>query len=230
MLIDRSAFQVLDEAENGVAHQNRRVAGIEDQHRLTTLGAPNDLQRNRGRFDEVIDACAGAGAGRLRRDRRHDLRVGDDPALRHRCDNRHGCLPAAGGQVQVWRIEMFVKIDHRDAIRPDRGRGEVEYPHPGAGKSPPIGAVRLRRGGVEDELDVSKVRHGQQAVDSAGGSRHAHACGADQATGVRVCVDHGAHRQRAVAAPDLHHQVGADIARPYDGYRPLIGPITSVRT
>jgi len=73
---------------------------------------------------------------------------------------------------------------------------------------------------VEDELDITEVRHLQESLDSRRGGGHPQACGPGQAVGTGVDADHGRELQWAVAAQDLDHQVGADVAGSDDGNRP----------
>jgi len=202
----------VDETVDGVAHHDRRIGRVDDHHRLTALGPADDLHCRRGGFSELVDVGAGARAGGLRRNRRHDLGVGHDPRLSDSGDDRHGGLPTACHHVQVRRVEVFVEVDHRDAERPDGGRGEVEHPDSGVAQLGPVGAVRSGGGGVEDELDVAEVRHGQEPGHTIGGGGHPHPRGAGQTVRRRIDADHGADSQRAVAAQDLDHQVGADVA------------------
>jgi hypothetical protein len=185
---------------------------VDDHHRLTALCSADHLQRRRGCFGELVDVGAGARPCRLRRNRRHDLGIRHDPRLCDRGDDRHGGLPATRHHVQIGGVEVLIEIDHWNAERPDGRGGEVEHPHTRFSQLGPVGAVCTGRGGVENEFDVAEVRHGQESVDTLGGSRHTHPGGPGQSVRCRVDADHHADGQRAVAAQDLDHQVGADIA------------------
>ena len=124
-------------------------------------------------FGDAVRSVTGAEPlVRAARNRRHNLGVGHDPRLCNRGDDRHGGLPTACHHVQVRRVEVFVEVDHRDAERPDGGRGEVEHPDSGVAQLGPVGAVRSGGGGVEDELDVAEVRHGQEPGHTIGGGGH----------------------------------------------------------
>ena len=64
-----------DRAEDRVAHDHRRLGGVEDDDRLAALRAADRLHAGRGGPGELVDVGAGAGAGRDRRHRGHDLGV-----------------------------------------------------------------------------------------------------------------------------------------------------------
>src|SRR5690606_13331534 len=76
--------------------------------------------------------------------------------------------------------------------------------------------VRLRRGGVEDDIDLVEIRQRDQAFDTLMGGRDLHAGGAGQTVGRGIDTDHRAHFQEPGMPHDLDHQIGADIARPDD--------------
>jgi hypothetical protein len=76
--------------------------------------------------------------------------------------------------------------------------------------------VHIGAGGVEDDLHAVGLHVGNQAVDTVSGGLDTHFAGAFEAVGFGVDADHPdgfEHR----AAPQLGQQVGADVARPYQG-------------
>ena len=143
------------------------------------------------------------------------------PASRDRGDDRNGGLAAAGDHVEVAGVEVVVEVDHRHAERADRGGRQVEHPHAGVGAASPVGAVRARGGGVEDELDVARsAACASRPSTPSAVVGHAQPPRAGQAVGVGVDADHRADVSGPVAAQDLDHQVGADVAGTDDGHRP----------
>jgi hypothetical protein len=93
-------------------------------------------------FGDAVRSVTGAEPlVRAARNRRHNLGVGHDPRLCNRGDDRHGGLPTACHHVQVWGVEVFVEVDHRDAEWPDRRGSEVEHPHTRIAQLGPIGMV-----------------------------------------------------------------------------------------
>ncbi|MNX97739.1 hypothetical protein D3C86_1301150 [compost metagenome] len=214
---DRLAVAVVAKAINSVAHDQRRLGGVEDDDGLATRGAADLSDGLTGRLGELVDVGARAGAGALRGDR------GDDLAVMHlgdtidRRDDGDGRLPAAGHHVDVGRIQMRLAVDRRDHIGADRRRGQVDHPLAVRRQRLAVPLVRPRRGRVENNGDVGKAGQSNQTIEPPGGDRHAQAFGAFQAIGFGIDADEGRHLQRVGQAHDLDHQIRADIARPYDG-------------
>ena len=149
----------VDQAVHGVAHQGRRVCGVEDYHGLAALRAADRLQCGGGGFDELVEVGTRSRPSRARRDRRDDLGIGDEPDLRNRGDDRHRGLATARHHIEVGCVEMVVEVDHGHAVGADRGGCQIEHAHPGVLELDPIRAVGPSGGGVEDKFDIAEVWH-----------------------------------------------------------------------
>ena len=108
---------------HGVAHEDRRIGGIQDYNRLTARRVADLLQAASGSFSELVDILPGAGPGAFTRDGGDDLGVLHRSNLVEGAHQRHGRLTAATHQVDVARADVLVEIDQRDDVRPDSGRG-----------------------------------------------------------------------------------------------------------
>jgi len=117
---------IADQAVHGVAHDQRRLGGVEHDDRLGPVRVADDFQCTGGGFGELVDVGPGAGAGRLRGDRRDDLGVAHRGHRAHRRDDRDGRLTTAGDHVDVVAVAVLVEVDRRHHERPQRGRGEVD--------------------------------------------------------------------------------------------------------
>ena len=72
-------------------------------------------------------------------------------------------------------------------------------------------------GGVKDKVNVGKLGHAGQTLDTFVRSGHAHAGCARQAIGVGVDADHGTHFDMLAVAQNLDHQVCTNVAAADDG-------------
>jgi hypothetical protein len=77
--------------------------------------------------------------------------------------------------------------------------------------------VRAGRRRVEHDRDVVESRHLHEAVDPAGGHRHAEPARTGETVRVGIDADERAHLELVRRAQDLDHQVRADVAAPDDG-------------
>ena len=216
--MDRPVRRV-DEAEDRVAHDQRRLGRVEDDDRLAALGAADVLDRAGRGLGELVDVGARARAGRLRGDR------GDDLGVRRRATTRETAAtigivawPPQVTMLTFGGVEVLVEVDRR-ARRTGRSR-------PGSGRS-----CACRAGAAAAALATcafAEVASKTISISSKSGSairpstpscggRHAEARGAGEAVGVGVDADHRAHLEVLGGAHHLDHQVGADVARPDDG-------------
>src|SRR5690606_25201233 len=111
--------------------------------------------------------------------------------------------------------QQGLQVHRRNAVGPDRCWRQVDHQHAFFVHLAGVFRVRVRRGGVEGNLDVvfSDERH--QSVHTAGGDFHAEVAGTANPFGF-FNADHP-HRFDPVAAHGFHQQVGADVAGADDG-------------
>jgi hypothetical protein len=171
-----------------------------------------------GRFGELVDIGACAGACAQRSDRGDDLAVLDLGDTVDRMNDWDRGLPAAGHHVDVGRIEVGLAIDRRDRVGADCRRREVDHPLARGQNQLAVALVRACRGGVEDDLNIREFRHGKQAVDARRRDRYAQLRRTLEAVRFGIYAHERAHIQYLGQAHHLEHQVGADVARAYDGY------------
>src|ERR1700722_17709409 len=87
-----------------------------------------------------------------------------------------------------------------------------------------VDRVRRRGRRVEDHPDPVEVRQADEPLDPIGGGRDAEAGRAGQSVRGRIDACHRDHPQRAAAAQQLDHEVGADVAGTDDGRAGHRGP------
>src|SRR6266508_3262185 len=205
-----------DEGEDGVAHDQRRFGGVEDDDRLAAPGAANLDDGRGGGLGELVDVGAGARAGRLGGDGGDDLGVldRDDPAD---CGHhRDGGLATAGDHVGVGGVEVLLEVDRGDDVGADGGGGEVDQALAERLQLGGVVLVGLGRGGVEDDLDLVEVGQGHQTFDALVRGGEAEPLGVRQAVRHGIDADHGRHLEVLAGAHHLDHQVGANVARADD--------------
>ena len=216
-----SARRVVDEAEHGVAHDQRRLGRVEDDDRLA---APRAADRLDGRATVVsVNSSMLArvpGPADLRRDRGDDLGVGDRARPR---------LTAATIGIVAWPpqvtmltfagVEVLVEVDRRDDVRADRGRA--------SGRSAVLpygaGARRWPRGALAEV--ASKTISMSSKPGSAMSPRRPRAVVGDAQPARRGrgrrsrgrCRPSRPSRGASESREHLDHQVGADVARADDG-------------
>ena len=143
-------------AEDGVAHDHRRIGRVEDDDRLAAPGAADHLDSPTGGLGELVDIGPGARTRRLRGHRGDDLAVGHPADVLgragYRIDDGDGRLPAAGDHVDVRRVQILAQIGRRDHARADCRRGQVDRLDPGflvarCGRPMDVG-----RGGLEHHV------------------------------------------------------------------------------
>ena len=206
---------VRDGAEDRVAHHQRRLDRVEDDDRLAALGAADDLE---GREVVSVNSSMLArvpGPADLLEIEATISAYGTGDDAGDGVDHRGRRLATAGDHVDVHRVEVLVEVDRRQRYGPDGRGGQVDGEDAGLGVARCVRAVRVGRGGLED--DVGQLVLGEQPVDALVRWPRGRATGAAQARRSRVDADHPARVDHVAAAHQLEHQVGADVAGPDDG-------------
>ena len=215
--LDRRGIAVLDKAEHGIPHDQRRVGRIEDDDRLALASAAHLLDAPRRGPRELVDVRAGARSGRSARN------AGDDLGVRRRCnagdrrDDRNRRLAAAGDEVHVGLIGQLMEVDRRNQVRTDGRRREIDDLLRMGAQHRIVARVRAGRRRVEHDRDVVEARHLDEAVDAVRGDRHAEPPRAREPIGLRIDADERSHLELRGRPQDLDHQVRADIAAADDG-------------
>ena len=192
-LADRILVSLFAQAIVRIAHDQRRLGRVEHDDRLAPRCPADVHNRLSSRLGELVDIGAGARTRALAGDRGGDLAIVDLGDAVHCRDDRDRRLPAAGDYVDVLRIEALLAVDRRDHIGADRRRRQVDYPLASGLDQLVVALVRARAGRIEDDLDVRKLRHGNQALDPLVRGRYAHALRACEPIGGRIDPEHHAH-------------------------------------
>ncbi|VGQ05904.1 hypothetical protein SB00610_05172 [Klebsiella quasipneumoniae subsp. similipneumoniae] len=126
---------------------------------------------------------------------------------RNRGDHRDGRLAAAGHHIDVALVEVGREVDHRHAVWANRRRRQVDDADPRLrfAQRGIVFDVRPGAGGVEDEVDIGKLRHLHQAAHPFVGGRYPHAPGAGQTIRLRVDADHHRHFKMLAVAQNFNH-------------------------
>ncbi len=214
---DRVAVGVLgDGAEDGVAHDHRRIGRVQDDDRLAARGPADGLDALAGGLGELVDVGPGA---RPRRDAttptRRSRRRAPSTTRDHRVHDRDRRLSPAGDHVDVRRVQVLAQVRRRNHRRAHRGRRQVDGPDAGGlvlGRRVP---VHVGTGRLEHQVGLLGLR--QQPVDALVGGLQTQLAGPRQAFAVRVDAHHPA-RLQPVRSQQLVEQVGADVSRPDDGH------------
>jgi hypothetical protein len=162
------------------------------------------------------DIGARAGTCRAGRHRGYDLRIGYAGDARYRRYHRDRRLAAAGHHIDVLGIKIGLPVHRRNGQRADRGRSQVDDALAVAGQNFVVMLMRIGRSGVEDDADILVMRRSDQPVDAGVDRLQPLRPRLGQPIGLRVDADHRDQLQRLALFDELHHQVGADIARPDD--------------
>ena len=88
---------------------------------------------------------------------------------------------------------MGIAVDRRDRVGADCRGGEIDHSLAVAEQDFVMAPVRGGRRRVQDDLDFTEMRHGDQSIDALGGDRDAQARGPLQSVGVRIDADEGGH-------------------------------------
>ncbi len=115
---------------------------------------------------------------------------------------------------------MFIEVDHRNAVRANGSRRQVNDADAGLGLSQHrfMLDVCTGTGGVEQDVNVLEDGQLDQAFNTAVAGLHSQTRGAGQPVRRRVNAHHRTHFNVLAVAHDLDHQVGPNVARPYDRY------------
>ena len=153
---DRVLVGVLgDGAEDGVAHDHRRIGRVQDDDRLAALA-----RRRWSRTPALVVLVNSSMLARVPGPADADdtdatiSAYGTSTTRRHRVDHRDGGLPTAGDHVDVRRIEVLAQVRRRDHPGPDRGRGQVDGPDAGLGVARRGVAVHVGAGRLEHQVGL----------------------------------------------------------------------------
>ena len=144
-----------------IAHHERWLGRIEHDDRLASCRAADRFDRARRRLGELVDVGTRARSRAPARDRCDDLAVVDVGDLRHRRDHGDRRLSAARHHVDVGCIQMPRAVDHRNAVRTDRRRRQVDHADAGPDRAQERIVVRVGRcrRRIEHDVDVGKRGH-----------------------------------------------------------------------
>ncbi len=137
---------------------------------------------------------------------------------RDRSHHRDGRLTATGDHVDVGLVDVLFQVYDRHAVGADGRRGQIDDAQARlvTAQKDFVVPVGTGRSGIEDKVDVGKLRHLDQPIHPFVGGGHAHARSTRQAIGFGVDTDHGTHGDMLTVTQNLDHQVGADVARADD--------------
>ncbi|MCY1180142.1 hypothetical protein D9M73_205710 [compost metagenome] len=116
---------------------------------------------------------------------------------RHCSDHWNSCLPAARNHVQVLRVDVLFEVHHRHAIRADSCWSKVDHSNARLALTQHgvVFDMSAGTGCIEDEIDVSKFWHFDQARDTLVGCGDAHSACAGKAVRSGVDTNHHGHFQ-----------------------------------
>ena len=180
-------------AEDGVAHQDRRIGRVEDDDRLAVGGTADRHQGAGGRLGELVDVLAGARPGRAGGDGGDDLGVGHRAAAATAATIGTVAWPPQVIRLTFGRVEVLVRFTAGHDRRAQPGRRQVDGGEPGGGQPGRVGGVDPGAGRLEDQVDLAGV--GLDPVDPVGGRLDPQLPGPGQAVGGRVDADQGPQLQ-----------------------------------
>ncbi len=201
----------LGQHEDGVAHDQWGLSGIQDNNGLAAFGTTQFFNGVAGGFSELVDIGARARPCRLAGNRGDNFSVVHFSHLRHRAYYGNGGLATAGHHIHVAGILGF-QIQRGNDKRADCGRGQIDDLDAVLLQNFVVVLVGTGRCGIEDHIDILEDVELDQALDPLGGRSYPQALGTGQAVGFRVDPNHGAHFKNRAVAHDFNHEVGADIA------------------
>ena len=184
-------------AEDGVAHDHRRVGRVQHDDRLAAV-APPSLATARAVVRVNSSMLARVPGPAERGDRGDDLGVVDRRTRDTACTIGMVAWPPQVTMLTFGSVEVLVEVRRRHDVGADRGRGQVDGPDAGLGVERGVG------GGARRPTVASKTRSGrvlgEQPVDAVGRRLAGRAARPAASRRCRVDADHPARLDQRPSA------------------------------